>query len=462
MDNKKQIKKEKLLKKQQPYDYKSSHFVKNLQHKHKQIRDNRIILFMKHLYLRRFVNLFQISIIVASTVITFFESLQNHIFLQDSQIQILSICLSTYIAIFTAIYKFIKIDDRKEEIYKLLQNFNDIENTIMNKIEKVKLLQDKFQDEMKITFKTPYILNHTYNLITNAFDKDPQISQPLGEAEQKNDDMSIIEEVSLQGTEEDLSLTEDESKDDNSISNKVVSGYSKPFHQPKSKCKETDDIMNDPDSFKIYLKLLNKYEVLFQQIIDEYEKEEIDMKILIANTNFDAILSYNEIIYYHGKIVESMLLEKVHQNNRNLLDLNVDQLKYYYDNIMKLRILINNEECVEKRKEYIDKLYEFAESSGQFYNDNNINYENNWCNNFCLFFSNICRFCLIMKLYLGLTFRTNKINTMIHDIKQAKMEYYDYDVETGKFDDDVNYPNSPRKTMKSSMMFKQKKSYFCF
>ena len=67
-----------------------------------------------------------------------------------------------------------------------------------------------------------------------------------------------------------------------------------------------------------------------------------------------------------------------------------------------------------------------------------------------------------MKLYLGLTFRTNKINTMIHDIKQAKMEYYDYDVETGQFEDNIKYPNSPRKTMKSSMMFKQKKSYFCF
>ena len=49
------------------------HFVKNLNQKFSQIKDKRIILFMKHLFLRRVVNAFQISIIIASTVITFFS-----------------------------------------------------------------------------------------------------------------------------------------------------------------------------------------------------------------------------------------------------------------------------------------------------------------------------------------------------------------------------------------------------
>ena len=78
--------------------------------------------------------------------------------------------MSTYIAISTAVYKFIKIDDRKEEIYKVLQTFNDIENTIMNKIENIKLLQDKFSDEMKLNLKSPYIMNHKYNHISSHSD----------------------------------------------------------------------------------------------------------------------------------------------------------------------------------------------------------------------------------------------------------------------------------------------------
>ena len=123
-----------LLRAQEPYNYKKSVFMRNLKTKSKDIKDNRVILFMKHKYLKKIVNAFQISVIFASTIVTFFESLQNHIRLGEMEIKILAICLSTYIAIFTAIYKFIKIDDKKEEIYKLLQTFNDIENVIMNKI----------------------------------------------------------------------------------------------------------------------------------------------------------------------------------------------------------------------------------------------------------------------------------------------------------------------------------------
>ena len=141
------VEKDNLLKTQEPYDYRKSTFLKNLKKKNKEIKDGRIILFMKHQYLKRIVNMFQISIILCSTIITFFESLKRQILLSEDLTQIISICLSTYIAISTAIFKFIKIDDKKEEIYKLMQNFNDLENNIMNKIQKVKLLQDKFDDK---------------------------------------------------------------------------------------------------------------------------------------------------------------------------------------------------------------------------------------------------------------------------------------------------------------------------
>ena len=75
------VEKENLLRTQEPYDYRKSTFLKNLKKKNKEIKDGRIILFMKHQYLKRIVNLFQISIIFCSTIITFFESLKTQILL---------------------------------------------------------------------------------------------------------------------------------------------------------------------------------------------------------------------------------------------------------------------------------------------------------------------------------------------------------------------------------------------
>ena len=51
------------------FDFKHSQFQKSLMGKHHNIKDKRIILFMKHLYLKNIVNGFQISIIVASPIL---------------------------------------------------------------------------------------------------------------------------------------------------------------------------------------------------------------------------------------------------------------------------------------------------------------------------------------------------------------------------------------------------------
>ena len=120
------------------FDFKRSQFHKSLTFRHQNVKDKRIILFMKHLYLKKIVNAFQISIIIASTIITFFESMKPHFFRgrsPDRKTQIISISLSTYIAVITAVFKFLKIDDRKEEIYKMLQIFNEVETLINHKIK---------------------------------------------------------------------------------------------------------------------------------------------------------------------------------------------------------------------------------------------------------------------------------------------------------------------------------------
>ena len=125
------------------YNFYESSFSNSLKEKHRKIKDQRIILFMKHLYLKKIINIFQITIIITSTVITFVESLKQFLHMNDQQIQLTSICLSTYIAIFTAIFKFLKMDDKKEEIYKVLQIFNDIESILVDRLRKISQIQNR-------------------------------------------------------------------------------------------------------------------------------------------------------------------------------------------------------------------------------------------------------------------------------------------------------------------------------
>ena len=352
------------------FDFKNSKFVKDLKEKHHNVKDKRIILFMKHVYLKKIVNLFQISIIVASTIITFVESLKPHVFLNahERQTQIVSICLSTYIGIFTAIFKFIKIDDRKEEIYKILQTFNEIETLVNQKIKQIVLLQSQFEDEMLFYEKNQLCVKHEEN---------------------------------KEGDEEE---------------NFVVNS---------DKCNKK--------------KIMKRYYNTFHGILKLYEQEEIDKKILDAKKQFHTMFSYNEIIYYKGKIVESMLLERVHMGNRTILEAPMEQYKHHFRMIRKYK---------EERKELdassnailLDKkIGDLKCKSQQIYNEDDYLYSSNWCNNICLYFSNICHFCLVMNLYLSLAIKRSKFRSLKRNYeRRGKKKKKEEDGEENKEEDDEN------------------------
>lgn len=324
------------------FDFKNSKFIKDLMEKHHNMKDKRIILFMKHVYLKKIVNLFQISIILASTVITFVESLKPHIFLNQHarQTAIVSISLSTYIGISTAIFKFIKIDDRKEEIYKTLQTFNEIETIVNDKIKQIRLLQSKFEDEMLFYEKNQLCVK----------------------------DETYMDE-----------------EDDYVVNNEKC-------------CKK---------------KIMKKYYDAFYKIIQLYGQEEIDKKILDAKKQFHTMFSYNEIIYYKGKIVESMLLERVHVGNRTILEAPMEDYKYHFRMIRKYkdeRMDLSNQH--EELRDLNDKIIKEKHESQQIYNEDDFLYSSNWCNNLCLYFSNLCHFCLVMNLYLSLAIKRSKFRSL--------------------------------------------------
>ena len=328
------------------YNFYESSFSNSLKEKHRKIKDQRIILFMKHLYLKKIINIFQITIIITSTIITFVESLKQFLHMNDHQIQLTSICLSTYIAISTAIFKFLKMDDKKEEIYKVLQIFNDIESILVDRLRKISQIQNRYIDDNNM------LINHDIYV---------------------DDDVDCSE-------------------------NKVVKIVDKYNHYNKQ--------------------LILKYHTLFQDIITSYNNEDVDNKIQDAKKSYHSIFSYNEIIYYKGKIVESMLLDNVHQSNRNILEASVSEYKKNSKIIeQKKQELRNmNEEETQIIKEQIDSLEneidELKEKNKVIYDENENLYKNNCCNNVCLYFSNICHFFLIMNLYISLAFKRRRLNNL--------------------------------------------------
>ena len=109
------------------------------------------------------------------------------------------------------------------------------------------------------------------------------------------------------------------------------------------------------------------------------------------------MFSYNEIIYYKGKIVESMLLEKVHQGNRSILEAPLEDYKNHYK-------MMN----IYKKDNDSENVCRLNKNNKQIYNEDELLYGQSWFNNLCLYFSNICHFCLVMNLYLSLAIKRSK------------------------------------------------------
>lgn len=349
------------------FDFKNSQFKKNLITHHHNIKDKRIILFMKHLYLRRIINMFQISIIVASTIITFFESMKPHIFTQDhdTNTQAISICLSTYIAISTAVFKFIKIDDRKEEIYKILQNFNEVESLLNHKLKQIRLIQSQFDDEMMFYTKNRF----TCTVI--AEEPHVEIEEPVYDSDEEEE--------------------EEKEHFDNDLQNQ----------QPIS-CEDKENMKT----------IMNKHYESFYKVIQLYEQEEVEKKMLDAKKEFHTMFSYNEIIHYKGKIVESMLLEKVHMGNRSILEAPIEEYKNQFNMIRSYQNDISSTDLSEKIQALQQNIVRSKQTNNQIYNEDEFLYGSSWCNNICLYFSNSCHFCLVMNLYLSLAIKRAKFRAL--------------------------------------------------
>ena len=59
-----------------------------------------------------------------------------------------------------------------------------------------------------------------------------------------------------------------------------------------------------------------------------------------------------------------------------------------------------------------DNINRLKQSTNQIYNEDEFLYGNSWFNNFCLYFSLSCHFCLVMNLYLSLAIKRSKFRSL--------------------------------------------------
>ena len=105
----------------------------------------RLVLYLKYENLSCKISAIQVIVIIASTLITFFETLKTQMKFSNNELRVMSISLSTFIAMSLSIARYLKMDETKEDIYKLLQNFSIAE-------KELKTLKDKYKNN-KIMIK---------------------------------------------------------------------------------------------------------------------------------------------------------------------------------------------------------------------------------------------------------------------------------------------------------------------
>ena len=122
----------------------------------KQLNDNiqmykekNAILIFKKKSLQYIINSIQISIILVSSIITFFEAIQSSVFKNDNEnisLIVFPIICSTYIGLILAIGRFFKFDIKNEQIIKLIEKYSFIINKLRQKRSKYMDFDFKIHD----------------------------------------------------------------------------------------------------------------------------------------------------------------------------------------------------------------------------------------------------------------------------------------------------------------------------
>lgn len=303
------------------------------------------ILVLKSSQLAFYINIIQISIILVSAIITFFESIKTVIVLNSILATIVPIVASTYIALILSMARFFKLDSRKEELGNVIEKYGFIISRLKSKkrtmtnfdfknkeISKWQLLLENYDKDgiEDIITKTTEEANILVTLKEYVYYQNIFFKLKLQRALQNFNQTKIPDKENMQNYLELGNLNKYKRKKCNNYLCKSICGWC---------CKTTIDYR------EIYDKLIQ-----LEKIKGETEKmeENIHKSIIIKD---DAINSIGE------------------KKNSNLFNDDVVMNCYKWDNNIKLdikdfrRSSINNAILLKQKKNLTKKKISVNESS---------------------------------------------------------------------------------------------------
>jgi hypothetical protein len=111
--------------------------ITHLKHMIDYNKKNKALLSFKYDHISSKINFVQVSVIIISTAITFIETIKAKYSFDETAQTMLPIIFSTYIALVLAIVRFFKLDEKKEEVSKTIQNFTFLINKFRKTLNSV-------------------------------------------------------------------------------------------------------------------------------------------------------------------------------------------------------------------------------------------------------------------------------------------------------------------------------------
>ena len=135
-------------------------------------KTTRNVTLLKYHDLALIINVIQISVIIVSTAITFFETIRDEANISDDSQRLITVSLSTYIAIVVAISRFLKFDEKKEQFSKLSEKWNQIINKMRGMQHEVESLDSYNLSPGEMKTRIYGILDPKYRENISVIDND--------------------------------------------------------------------------------------------------------------------------------------------------------------------------------------------------------------------------------------------------------------------------------------------------
>jgi len=125
-------------------------------------KTTRNVTLLKYHDLAFIINIIQISVIIVSTSISLFETIREDVNIDYDKQRLLSVILSTYIALIVAISRFLKFDEKKEQFSKLSEKWNQTINKMRIMQYEVESLDSYYLNPSEMKRNIHKIINPQY------------------------------------------------------------------------------------------------------------------------------------------------------------------------------------------------------------------------------------------------------------------------------------------------------------